>query len=252
MNLKSIVAWNIRQGGTKHSREIVAELAELNDDVIVLTEFRNNPAGSQIKARLAERGYSISHSPSAVSENSVLIASRDSIIASYPLDPELPEPRRLWAVELGWLRLCGVYIAPNATKLPYWEALHRAAIDEKGPELFIGDFNTGNDLLDRTGGTAFTAAKQFDDFGKGRFCDVWRTKYPEGREYTWYSKAKNGFRLDHVFATQSILDRIARCEYLHDTREREISDHSALRIEIALVDAEGIATVPQPSAVVSI
>ena len=44
MNFRSIVAWNIQHGGgsAERRRKVISELAELDADVIVLTEFRNS------------------------------------------------------------------------------------------------------------------------------------------------------------------------------------------------------------------
>lgn len=245
MTLKSIVAWNIQHGGgdPQRSPKVITELAEFESDVIVLTEFRNNATGALIKARLAELGYSVSHPLVPERANSVVVASRDEIIDSYPLDTTLADQRHLWVVELGWVKLCGVYMPLNEAKISYWDALQRAADDERGPDLFIGDFNTGNNIVDLApGATRFIASKQFDAFGKGRLRDVWRTINPEIREYTWYStQGQNGFRLDHAFATTSVLGRVARCDYMHDTRERGISDHSALRVEVTAVPKKVVA-----------
>jgi exonuclease III len=238
MHSKNIVAWNIRHGGGsgERSQEIVAALPGFDADVIVLTEFRSSSTGSLIKAALARLGYSVSHPDVPERANSVLAASRDRMIASYPLDPSLSDQRHLWVVELGWLKLCAVYMPLDLAKLPYWEALRRSAADESGPDLFIGDFNTGNNVIDLApGASPFVLSEHFDEFGKGRLRDVWRARYPEAREYTWYSeRANNGFRLDHAFAAAHVFERVIRCEYVHAMREQGLSDHSALRMEIAM------------------
>jgi hypothetical protein len=31
------------------------------------------------------------------------------------------------------------------------------------------------------------------------FCDLWRRRNPEVREYSWFSTRGNGFRIDHAF-----------------------------------------------------
>jgi exonuclease III len=239
MSSKSIVAWNIRHGGGggERSQGVVAALSSLDADVIVLTEFRSNSTGSLIKAALGRLGYSISHPDVPEHANSVLVASRDKMLASHPLDPSLADQRHLWVVELAWLRLCGVYMPLDLAKIPYWEALHRAAADASGPDLFIGDFNTGNNVIDLVSGASpFVASERFDEFGKGRLRDVWRTRNPETREYTWYSeRANNGFRLDHAFAIAPVFERITRCQYLHRLREQGFSDHSALQVEMTIV-----------------
>jgi len=42
----------------------------------------------------------------------------------------------------------------------------------------------------------------------------------------------NGFRLDHAFATPSLLPRVPGCRYSHREREAGISDHSIVVVEI--------------------
>ncbi len=234
MAIRSIVTWNIQHGGGSNARlaGIIAQLRSFDADVLVLTEFRNGRAGRAIKAALTELGFKVSHPLVPERSNSVLIASREPLQKSYPLDESLPDQRHLWVVEIGRFKLCGVYMPLGAAKAPYWLSLRRAATDQNGPDLFIGDFNTGNNELDLTdGATPFIVSHHFDQFGRGRLQDIWRGRNPSGREYSWYStQAKNGFRLDHVFATEKMNATVAFCEYIHDTRIRRHSDHSALRI----------------------
>src|ERR1035441_6171285 len=66
--------------------------------------------------------------------------------------------------------------------------------------------------------------------------DVWRHFHGDATEYTWYSLPKggapaNGFRLDHAFATPSLLPRVTACRYSHAEREQKISDHSPMILE---------------------
>ena len=66
--------------------------------------------------------------------------------------------------------------------------------------------------------------------------DVWRHFHGDVTEYTWYSLPKggapaSGFRLDHAFATPSLLPRITACRYSHAERERKVSDHSPMILE---------------------
>ena len=65
---------------------------------------------------------------------------------------------------------------------------------------------------------------------------IWRHFHGDATEYTWYSLPKggapaNGFRLDHAFATPSLLPRVTACRYSHAEREQKISDHSPMILE---------------------
>ena len=54
------------------------------------------------------------------------------------------------------------------------------------------------------------------------------------KEYSWYSNAGNGFRLDHFFVSKSIKDYVTKCYYNHNYRETKISDHSFMSLEITI------------------
>lgn len=231
---KSLTTWNIRHGGGSAARclAIGDQLAEFGSDVLVVTEFRDNAAGHRIKSALTTLRYQLSHPPVPAGANSVLVATREAIRASYPLDVTLPDQRHLWVVELDWMRLCGVYMPLGHAKLPYWQALQHAANGTRGIDLFLGDFNTGNNSIDlEEGATPFISSELFDSFGTSTVRDVWRIRNPDTREYSWLSpQAKKGFRLDHAFARASLLDYVRDCAYYHEPRLKKVSDHSALTI----------------------
>jgi exonuclease III len=42
-----------------------------------------------------------------------------------------------------------------------------------------------------------------------------------------------GFRIDHAFASAKLATRARGCWYDHTVRERRLSDHSALVVELA-------------------
>jgi len=50
--------------------------------------------------------------------------------------------------------------------------------------------------------------------------------------YTDYFIPSNGFRVDHAFATPSLVPRVNGCWYSHAERESGTSDHSMLIVEI--------------------
>jgi len=101
--------------------------------------------------------------------------------------------------------------------------------------LLIGDFNTGLHGIDEVGST-FHCAEDFARLSGIGWTDVWRNFHGQASEYTWFSTLRggrigNGFRLDHAFATQSLLPQISACRYSHAEREQNISDHSVLILE---------------------
>jgi exonuclease III len=63
------------------------------------------------------------------------------------------------------------------------------------------------------------------------FCDLWRRRYPDGREFSWYSTRRNGFRIDHAFLSPALAARAGEVRYSHEERLSGLSDHSPLILD---------------------
>ncbi len=85
--------------------------------------------------------------------------------------------------------------------------------------------------MDEPGATDRTAPFMDKILAAG-FQDVWRDRFPEGREFSWYSHRGNGFRVDHAFASPRLAPRIGDVRYSHAERAIGVSDHSALVLDI--------------------
>ncbi|MGP4106741.1 endonuclease/exonuclease/phosphatase family protein [Virgibacillus sp. L01] len=60
-----LLTWNIRQGGKREIKKIVASLVRYDADLIVLTEFRENAAEQFLRQEMQANGwhYTISSDP---------------------------------------------------------------------------------------------------------------------------------------------------------------------------------------------
>jgi len=166
--------------------------------------------------------------------NGVLIAARAPFADSGPVDERVPEPHRLVRAHFGPLAIYAVYMPNLLKKVPYWQALIAALATEslQAQSVAIGDFNTCRAYLDEPG--AIDACAHFmDEIAAVGFCDLWRQRYPEGREFSWYSTRGNGFRIDHAFLSPALAGRAGEVRYSHAEREAGISDHSALILDLA-------------------
>ena len=64
------------------------------------------------------------------------------------------------------------------------------------------------------------------------FRDLWRHRYPDRREYSWFSTRNNGFRIDHAFLSQELAACAGTVHYSHEERLAGLSDHSPLILEL--------------------
>jgi len=100
-----------------------------------------------------------------------------------------------------------------------------------GDALAIGDFNTCRAYVDEPGAID-VMAHFMDSMDAIGFCDLWRHRYPDGREFTWYSHRGNGFRIDHAFLSPSLAARAGVIRYSHEERLAGLSDHSVLLLDL--------------------
>jgi exonuclease III len=229
-----ILAWNIRQGGGARLAAIAAALARQAADVLVISEYRGGESGDRLRAMLTSLGYGYSSSQTPPPGRSgVLIAARQQLSEHLAFAEGLPEPYRLVAVEITGVRLCGVYMPNLLKKVPYWERLVEGLAADAGREaIATGDFNTCRAYLDEAGAIDATAYFM-DRIEAAGFCDLWRRRNPETREFSWYSTRGNGFRIDHAFLSQSLAGRTGDIRYSHSERLAGLSDHSPLIVELA-------------------
>jgi exodeoxyribonuclease III len=229
-----LLAWNIRQGGGSRLVAIMAAIARHDADVLILSEYRGGDSAERLHAALKVLGYRyVTKLAPPPQRTGVLIAARRRFVERGPVCPRVEEPWRLVDVDLGVLRLTGVYMPNLQKKVPYWQTLVDACTRRAtGDALAIGDFNTCRAYVDEPGALDVTGyfMDSMDAIG---FRDLWRHRYPDGREFSWYSHRGNGFRIDHAFLSPSLARRAGVVRYSHEERLAGLSDHSVLLLDLS-------------------
>lgn len=229
-----LLAWNIRQGGGSRLARIAAALIEHDADILVLSEYRGGASAARLRAVLAGLGYGHTTAEEPPPGRSgVLIAARHRFDDGGPASDAVEEPWRMVRAYFGPLGICGVYMPNLLKKVPYWQALIAALAAESlhAESLATGDFNTCRAYVDEPG--AIDATAHFlDEIERIGFCDLWRRRNPEGREFSWYSTRGNGFRIDHAFPSARLAGRVTDIRYSHAERLAGLSDHSPLIVEL--------------------
>jgi exodeoxyribonuclease III len=228
-----LLAWNIRQGGGTRLSGIMAAIARHDADVLILSEYRGGESAERLCAALKACGYRhLSRLLPPPQRTGVVVAARRRFVECGPLCRQVEEPWRLLDVDLGALRLTGVYMPNLRAKLPYWQSLLAALAQRAGSDaLAIGDFNTCRAYVDEPGAID-VAAHFMDHVAAAGFSDLWRHRYPDGREFSWYSHRGNGFRIDHAFLSPSLAARAGAVRYSHEERLSGLSDHSILLLDL--------------------
>lgn len=229
-----LFAWNIRQGGGTRLSRITTAITQYDADVLILSEYRGGESGERLRAALAAIGYvHVTAATPPAGGNGTLIAARQPFDDGGSLTDAIPEPYRIVRAYVGPLRIYGVYMPNLLKKVPYWQALIAglAAESLSAQSLAIGDFNTCRAYVDEPGAID-VCAHFMDEVAAIGYCDLWRQRYPEGREFSWYSTRGNGFRIDHAFLSPALAGRVGEIRYSHDERTSGLSDHSALVLDL--------------------
>ncbi len=232
-----ILTWNIKHGGSNGViPKILLSILEHDPDIAVLTEYRVEN-GRLISESLRDKGwlYQLSSDPPPKT-NGILIASRRDITKS-PIDYGLPEASHRWldvTLKDIDLRVLGIHI-PGAGdkwgKEDFWKAVVDFGKSKEGEKvLMIGDFNTGLDI--DAEGTPFRFSEYTKRLNDSGWIDAWRFKNKTLREYTWYSKSGNGFRLDYAYLSPALKKGFVNAYYSHEERILKLSDHSSLCVEL--------------------
>ena len=253
-----LVSWNVN-GRVGRIDEQIAALKKQWCDAIALQEVTQTTA-PLLRAGLQGIGLQYVVDSFQRSRNrAALVGPRrygELIACRWPLrllSPErfdVPWPERILSVVVqspsGNIYLHTTHIPPGSTngwkKIEMLEGIYkRLAHKSRVPRILCGDFNTPQE--ETSDGKVITWGKGRTRWGSGErnileglaefdLIDVYRFRHGyKVQEYSWYARPYIGRRYDHVFASRSLLNDV-ECKYLHSFREKKLSDHSAIRIDL--------------------
>jgi exodeoxyribonuclease III len=236
-----LISWNIQAGGGARCRAIVRLLTRYEADVIVLQETMPSRAADLCHA-LRSAGYAHGLSaPRGPRERGLCVLARTSMRrVAGAMPPHAGIYPRGWLevemVEGGW-RLAAVYGPAEGPVIPaFWVAAAGwLACRAREPFIMLGDFNAGASLVDAKN-YRFKAGRSFAELAGIGLLDLWRREHGDRREHTWFSRrggrAHRGFRIDHAFASPMLAEWVTGCRYDHAVRQRRLSDHSLLMVDL--------------------
>ena len=225
-----IISWNIQQGGGKRVYPIIQSLIDSLAHIIVISEFRNNKSGKLIKENLQRAGYVFQYiTEASPNRNSIFIASK---VTGEPrffrqYDPNFPD--NIMALDFEPFSLVGMYL-PHKKKHILFDLLIEEAQKEK-PSIMVGDFNTGKNFMDQKK-SSFWYTDKLEQLESTGMIDAFRHKQGNIREYSWFSHQGNGYRYDHTYIDEMLIPVVSACYYLHEWREKGLSDHSPMVLEL--------------------
>lgn len=233
-----ILSWNILHGGGARCALILEEIEKVNADIVTLQEFRRGKHGAVILQGLQDQGFVHIFVPDtdSATQNTLLIASRFPVSCKSFPDDTRPVRGLIAQISLDsalLLNMLALHLPQKREQLPYFVSMLELPTSWlSGYSLIIGDLNCGIPFEDSQTKT-FYASHMFQRLLYKGWIDSWRQRHPDVRDYTWVSSTKgNGFRYDHALTSTLLNGLVKHIAYNHGVRERKISDHSSLLLEI--------------------
>jgi len=225
---------------------IASFLGEVDADVVVLTETRDNEGTRTLLHWCRTQGYLVTGDlPSTSGERGVAVARRvgpDRV----PPAAEVDLTHRLViddiAREPSGIRLVAAYVPSRDAsqrkidrKRTFLDQMATAlrGVTQGGRVVFMGDLN----IVGRTHVPRYTAFKSWeydalDEIAAAGLSDVFAEINPGVQVHSWVGRTGRGYRYDYAFVSADLMDTIQSCDYLHAPRERGISDHAAVLLTI--------------------
>jgi len=234
--------WNVRNPSLRRAIKQMKWLEKNSFDVIVLTEVKLSQGGVYIKDRLTSLGYTVIFPKPENEDYGVILAIRKFVKEIPRIGVDFLPYRVSFAVcnfSGKNVLLSGIYVPVwrNEKKKMFLDAFEKLMAEEDLRKKFDGWIILGDlNVLERNHIPQYSAYKDweyfYNAFSKYGFVDAFRFFHPNEREYSWFGREGNGYRFDHIFATENILPFLQDCFYVHGVRLEKLSDHSAMCIEI--------------------
>jgi exodeoxyribonuclease-3 len=108
-------------------------------------------------------------------------------------------------------------------------------IADAAPAVFMGDLN----IIGRTHVPRYSAFKAWEydaleQITAAGFTDVYAQLNPGVQVHSWVGRTGLGYRYDYAFVSPGLMEAVEGCEYLHEPRERGLTDHAAVLLTLRM------------------
>jgi exonuclease III len=216
-----IITQNLHHWWWNRFEWLINKLLDKDPDVLILTERRNNKLELLDSLKRNYHHYCIQWIKPI--KNSVSILTKKQAILDWRFQ------NNVLTIIYQWLKISWVYFPQKNEKEIVFNYLLNSDIQNN--HIIAWDFNTWKYFTDEQWKT-FYCTKEFIDLSESKMTDARKTRHSDTIDYSRYSNAGNGFRIDHIIVSKSLNDSIVKCEYDHTFRWKWLSDHSMMFVKL--------------------
>ena len=244
----SMLTVNIGAASPDRARALLNWLAGRPEDVFILTETSAGPGTAYLLDQFRCAGYAVIKTPDADGERGTALISRVPVHRDLtPVVAGVSIPCRVSAGVLDCeppIAILGVYV-PNRDRSQektdrkrrfintFIAACDNLPVGISGHLVVGGDYN----VIGRAHRPLHQGFLPFE-FGlleslqmRG-LADAFEITAPGVQAYSWIGRTGGGYRYDYLHVGPALTELIGACEYLHETRQGKLSDHSALTLTL--------------------
>ena len=245
-----LFCWNIGNPSLERSQKQAIWLQEQKNDIYVLTECKNSKGCNYLEDYFRENDYNVHFIKPQDNEFGVMICSKFllepssfsnqiSFINSRVASVFIQIPDLDYKIEL-----IGVYVPSRDASVEKTEKKKGFAtslvnafrsVGSSQYRIFCGDFNVLEpNHYPRYSFFQAWEYRFYEILNTFNLRDAYRHFHPTEREYSWVGHTGDGYRYDHIFMSDTLVNLTRACFYLHSARSQKLSDHSAILAEITL------------------
>lgn len=250
----SMMTINIGAASPDRARMLLDWLASRPEDVFILTETSAGPGTAYLLDQFRSAGFAVIKTPDADGERGSALISRVQI--RRDLTPELADVSIPCRVSAGVLdadpeiAVLGVYVPSRDRSQDKTERKRRfigSLLDahDKLPDSLAKHLVIGGDynVIARTHQPLHPGFLPFefgllDSLQSRGLSDAFEISAPGVHAYSWIGRTGDGYRYDYLHVGPALRGLIGTCEYLHETRQRKLSDHAALNLTLRAEPAQ--------------
>lgn len=238
-----LLTWNVANPSIERARAQWVWLAGTGANVIVLTEIKASIGCEYLHHQLKINGYKVFNETRKEDSYGVLVAVKDFQCDKIDLGLNYLKSRACSIklnTFLGEIVILGLYVPSRGNKSMrnVEKAQFQTQISEFIKTHSIENLIVAGDLnvVPRDHDPVYSVFGEweylfYESFINAKLIDTFAHS-SQRSDHTWFSRGGNGFRFDFIFVSTGIIKNLRYSNHEHFPRTSELSDHSAVTIEL--------------------